>query len=154
MTGTPLRITSQDNAHFKALLKLQQSSRERRKSGRSVLDGVHLVSAYFQYAGAPEEIVVAEFALDNVEIANLLSRYDVEPLVLADGLFRALSSVSSPTGIIAVVKTPRVPARSQAPGPCVMLEDIQDPGNLGSIFRSAAAAGVDEVYLSNACVQA
>lgn len=154
MTSGAHRITSQDNAHFKALLRLQQSSRERRKKGWSLLDGAHLVGAYLLHAGMPEQIVVAESALKNAEIASLLSRCSVAPLMLSDALFRALSSVSSPTGIMAVVNTPRAPAVPVKPGSCVMLEDIQDPGNLGSIFRSAAAAGVEEVYLSNACVQA
>ncbi len=154
MTSGAPRITSPDNPRFKGLLKLQQSSRERRKAGRSLLDGVHLVAAYLQHVGAPEEIVVAESAPRRAEIASLLSDCGVEPLVVADGLFRTLSSVSTPTGIIAVVKTPRAPGLPPAPGPCIMLEDIQDPGNLGSILRSSAAAGVEEVYLSDACVQA
>jgi TrmH family RNA methyltransferase len=148
------RITSHDNARFKALLRLQQSSRERRKAGRSLLDGVHLVSAYVEHAGTPVEIVVSEFAVQDAEIAALLTRAGISPLVLADGLFRELSSVATPTGIIAVVETPRAPVVPASPGPCVMLEDIQDPGNLGSILRSAAAAGVEEVYLSRASVQA
>jgi TrmH family RNA methyltransferase len=42
------RIASRDNAHYKALLKLSQSSRERRKSGRVLLDGMHLIEAYEQ----------------------------------------------------------------------------------------------------------
>jgi TrmH family RNA methyltransferase len=154
MTSGARRISSEDNARFKELLKLQQSSRERRKAGRSLLDGVHLVSAYLQLAGIPDEIVVSESGREDAEIAALLSACSVEPLMLADGLFRTLSSVAKPTGIIAVVKTPRAPSLPAVPGPCVMLEDVQDPGNLGSILRSAAAAGVTEVYLSIACVQA
>jgi TrmH family RNA methyltransferase len=55
---------------------------------------------------------------------------------------------------MAVVDTPRPAALPENPGPCVMLEDIQDPGNLGSILRSAAAAGVQEIYLSRHCVHA
>jgi len=148
------KITSPDNPHFRALVKLQHSSRERRKAGRSLLDGVHLVGAFLQHGGAPREIVVSESGSSEPEIASLLARSAMEPLVLADGLFRELSSVTTPTGIIAVVETPRAPALPADPGPCVMLEDLQDPGNLGSILRSTAAAGVQEVYLSRACVHA
>jgi TrmH family RNA methyltransferase len=148
-------ITSADNPQFKALLKLHQSSRERRKAGLSLLDGVHLVAAYLEHVGAPEQVAVSRSALDAPEIAALLaSKLVPEPLVLGDGLMRELSSVSTPTGLIAAVRTPRAQNVPEKPGTCVMLEDIQDPGNLGSILRSAAAAGVEEVYLSPHCVQA
>ena len=148
-------ITSADNPQFRALLKLHQSSRERRKAGLSLLDGVHLVAAYVEHAGAPDQVAVGRSALENPEIAALLRSKDFpEPVVLGDGLMRELSSVATPTGIIAAVKTPRPLERPARPGPCVVLEDIQDPGNLGSILRSAAASGVEEIYLSPHCVQA
>jgi RNA methyltransferase, TrmH family len=154
MTRTAQPITSPDNPRFRALLKLQQSSRERRKAGRSLLDGVHLAVAYLRHIGVPDEIVVSASGLGNSEIAGLLREARLTPLVLSDGLFRELSSVTTPTGIIAIVQTPQPTAPPELPGPCVMLEDIQDPGNLGSILRSAAAAGVAEVYLSPKSVHA
>jgi TrmH family RNA methyltransferase len=148
-------ITSADNPQFKALLKLHQSSRERRKAGLSLLDGVHLVGAYLEHVGAPEQVAISRSALEDAEIAALLrSPLVPDPLVLGEGLMRELSSVSTPTGLIAAVKTPQALELPESPGACVMLEDIQDPGNLGSILRSAAAAGIDEVYLSRHCVQA
>ena len=51
-------ITSADNPRFRALLKLAQSSRERRDAGLSLLDGIHLVAAYAEHVGAPHEIVL------------------------------------------------------------------------------------------------
>jgi TrmH family RNA methyltransferase len=154
MTRPSQSITSSDNPRFRALLKLQQSSRERRKAGRSLLDGIHLAAAYLQHVGMPEEIVVSVSGLENAEIAALLARVEMQPLLLSDSLFRELSPVTTPTGIIAVVQTPRPAAPPKIPGTCVMLEDIQDPGNLGSILRSAAAAGIEEVYLSPKSVHA
>ena len=149
------QITSADNARFRALLKLHQSSRERRKAGLSLLDGVHLVAAHLEHLGAPQEIVVSRSHLADHEIANLLQRPQMpEPIVLSEALFRLLSSVATPTGVIAVVKTPRQPVFPSVPETCLMLEDVQDPGNVGSILRSAAAAGFAEVYLSRTCAQA
>jgi TrmH family RNA methyltransferase len=148
-------ITSAENPRFRALLKLHESSRERRKAGLSLLDGVHLVSAYLEHIGAPEELVVSTSHVNDPEVVSIVEHAAVpEAIVLSDALFRQLSSVATPTGVIAAVKTPRSHAIPASPGPCVMLEDIQDPGNLGSILRSAAAAGIEEVYLSRQCVQA
>lgn len=146
------QVTSAENPRFKALLKLMQSSRERSKLGKSLLDGVHLVAAYRDHIGLPEQLVVSKSGLHNTEINNIINELvTIPPLVLSDELFHRLSSVSSPTGVIAVVKTPRLAPVQDDPGPCVMLEGMQDPGNLGSILRSVAAAGITGVFLSRDC---
>lgn len=148
-------IRSADNQRFKALLKLVQSSRERRRAGLSVLDGLHLVAAYRDHVGNPEEVVVSVTGRDDAEIRAFIARLSpLEPLVLADALFARLSSVVTPTGIIGVVRTPRPDPALPRTGPCLMIEDLQDPGNLGSILRSAAAAAIPHVLLSKDSVQA
>jgi TrmH family RNA methyltransferase len=148
-------ITSADNPRFRALLKLAQSSRERRDAGLSLLDGIHLVAAYAEHVGTPAEIVLSRDGVENAEVAQLLARLKIDnALLLSDVLFRQLSSVATPTGIIAVVPTPRVAAPQVLQGASVWLEDIQDPGNVGSILRSAAAAGIATVCLSRHSVHA
>ena len=150
-------IRSASNPRFRALLGLVQSSRERRRAGLSVLDGAHLVAVYQSRCGAPVEIVVSESGRANAEIAALLRAGPGQaPTLIADALFARLSSVVTPTGILALIRTPR-PGPDTAPprrGACLMLEDLQDPGNLGSILRSAAAAGLDNVMLSKNSVHA
>jgi RNA methyltransferase, TrmH family len=149
------QIASAENAQFKSLLKLAHSSRARREQGCSLLDGIHLVAAYQHHVGSPEQIVVSRSGLDNPEIQNLLKALAPrEPMVLSDALFKQLSTVETPTGVLAAVATPRPRAAPANIDACVMLEDIQDPGNLGSILRSAAAAGVRHVFLSVHCVHA
>ena len=120
--------------------------------GLSFLDGIHLVSAYVQHIGSPRAVFVDRSHASDVEVSNLLEQSD-DAFLLPDSLFAKLSSVATPTGIVALVETPRphVPAD---PGACILLEDLQDPGNVGSILRSAAAADVQEVYLSQECVDA
>jgi TrmH family RNA methyltransferase len=149
------RIDSSANPRYKALRRLVESSRERARSGRSILDGAHLVAAYLDHAGQPEEVAVSQAGSQVPEIRALLARMPhANALVLADAPFAALSPVVTPTGILAVVKTPRPELRAAEMDACVMLEALQDPGNLGSILRSCAAAGVGHVLLSRGSVHA
>ena len=165
-------ITSRDNPTFKELVKLQESSRQRRTAGLTLLDGIHLVEAYFAL-GEPEKLVVSETGRENPEIRFLLEKVtkvtqvtkggganrEAIAIVLPDPLFREVSTVKTATGLMAVVPIPSPEAipmqkRGQAESFRVLLEAIQDPGNIGSILRSAAAAGASDVYLSNGCADA
>ena len=144
-------ISSRDNAAFKALSKLATSSAERRRKGLSLIEGEHLLHAYLDAGMEPESIVVNAAALDDRAVGRLLERSPARVTVLADALFDSLSAVESPTGVIAVVKTPgskKVPATAPL---VLLLEDIQDPGNVGTLLRSAAAAGAGHVLLSERC---
>ena len=87
-------------------------------------------------------------ALGNPEIDRLLinATVDIAIAVLSRRAVRQLSSVATPTGIIAAVRTPRIRRVPPTPEPVVLLEDIQDPGNLGSILRSTAAAGISRYF--------
>lgn len=149
------QISSAANPRYKSLRKLVQSSQERRRTGLSVLDGVHLAAAYRERVGTPRSIAVSRAGLANPEVQGLLEKMaGVEVIVLGDPLFGALSSVATPTGILSVVETPRPRAVPQRMDACAMLEDLQDPGNLGSILRSCAASGVGHVLLSRGSVHA
>lgn len=148
-------VTSGDNPRFKEMHRLVQSAQARKRSGLSVLDGVHLVEAYRTHHGAPRQLVVSRSGMENPEIRALVqSMSGADTLLLPDTLFRRLSSVETPTGILALVRTPRPQSPLREMGPCVMLEDIQDPGNLGSMLRTCAAAGMRQVLLSVGSVQA
>jgi len=144
-------ITSRDNAFYKDLKALATSSQARRKAGRSLLDGVHLCQSWLDLRGAPEHCVVSEAALANPEVAAVVARCETlhAPVsVLPDALFGALSQVENGVHLLFVVASP-VP--SQAPGlveSSVLLDGVQDPGNVGSILRSAAASGIKQVYCS------
>ncbi len=146
-------ITSRENPLLKSTRKLASSSKERKKSGKTLLDGIHLVAAYHQAGGLPEAIMVSASAQDHPEISDFLHKVPpVSLIVLSDELFRDISTVETPTGIVALIRIPQ-PVTEDIDC-CALLEDVQDPGNLGSILRSAAAAGIGRIYLSPGCADA
>ncbi|MFZ9642941.1 MAG: TrmH family RNA methyltransferase [Candidatus Methylopumilus sp.] len=146
-------IISRDNTLFKQLKKLAESSRERRKLGETLLDGAHLLESYQAVFGEPRLLIIAE-GESTAEVSHLIQQLaDVPTVMFPTLMFMELAPVASPTGILALVKTPSI-APPASPDFVLMLEDIQDPGNLGSMLRSAAAAGVDAVYLSEGCTEA
>jgi TrmH family RNA methyltransferase len=145
-------ISSRENALFRHAKALSHSSRERRKAGMALLEGVHLVSSYIAVHGMPQTLVVSESAQERGEIAQLLARAKAADLaVLADALFHEVSTFETPSGILALIAPPRPQAVPDDAPACLLLEDIQDPGNVGSIVRSAAASGVRHVLLSKGC---
>ncbi len=146
------RITSRTNPFYKTLLKLARSSRERKKSNLTLLDGAHLIAAYRQHIGAPQSLVVSDSGADKSEIKLLLDEArSLDVFVLSDALFAEISDVTPDVGILALIATPAPVAPKHNVDFCVLLDGIQDPGNLGSILRSAAAAGASDVVLSKQC---
>lgn len=145
-----LRLTSRNNPRLKAAIALASSARERRKSGHCVLEGEHLVEAYAERHGAPQSLVVAEAFLDRPAVAALVSRFDEQALVVSTALFAEIAVLPAEVGVLAVVPTP--PAPTGPGGPFALLvEEVQDPGNLGSMLRTAAAAGASDAWLSEGC---
>lgn len=149
------RISSRDNPFFKSLLKLSSSARERNEAGQTLLDGPHLLRAFLDTGGQPAHLLINEQAIQNLEVKTLLAECDkVHRTQFDDALFAQLTELKTPNGLLTLVDVPQPsasPAHSQF---ILLLEAIQDPGNLGSILRSAAAAGCDAVFLSKGCADA
>lgn len=144
-------ITSRDNPRYRELLSLAEDRRARKESGRTLIDGEHLLAEARQAGLMPRRLIVAEQADAAAAWRERLPHVPV--LVLPEALFKRLSPVSTPTGLLAEIDIPR--PDSTAPARHVlMLEDIQDPGNLGALVRTAAASGIEAVYLSSGCAEA
>ena len=125
-------IQSRDNAFFKSLKRLADSGRERRKTGKTLLDGVHLVKAYEAACAPVDTLIVAESALSSGEISTCLAGR--EALILTDSLMRDLGLVDTPSGLIAVAAIPKSSAAVDHEKEAVLLDGIQDPGNVGTLL--------------------
>lgn len=153
-------ITSRDHPLIKQLIKLEGSSRYRKKTGLTLLDGIHLIQIYCSVLGTTENLIVSQSYFENTENKRFLKIFFGNALptitIISNALFRAISPVKTPTGILALIATPALKKELMNGKEIfsVLLEAIQDPGNLGSILRSAAAANVRDVYLSEQCTDA
>lgn len=148
MTGTA--ISSRDNPIFKRLKKLAESTRARREARMTLLDGDHLLAAYLDAGGQPHTLVrAASFDVGRFErFAGLCPH--AKAVELPDALFSELSPVATPTGMLAEAAWLAPPVSDATPF-VIVLEDIQDPGNLGSMLRTGAAAGATLAVLSKGC---
>lgn len=145
------RIASRDNEFFRAWLDLAEKRQARRERGQTLLDGEHLVEEALRAGLAPRHLIVNEEMPGAEPWLNRLA--GVPATLLSAALFKKLSPVASPTGLLAVIDLPK-PATSADTRFAMLLEDVQDPGNLGSLLRTAAAAGVEAVHLSRGCAEA
>ena len=147
-------IESAQNPALKHLAKLLRSARTRRESGQAVLEGAHLLSAYLQAGGQVLQVYVPVSKMQQPETARLLAQLPPERVVQTAGAaLQKITSLTDAEEITALIALPPTEP-FDAEADCVVLERIQDPGNIGTILRSAAAAGVGQVVLSADCADA
>ncbi len=138
-------ITSKDNNRIKRIKKLLEKSKTRREEGCFILEGFKPVLEAVK-RGLATEIYVAESA----DVPEGITVTDT----LGDTIFNSLSDTVTPQGIMAVVRIPEfdkdeIFGRDDCKVIC--LEDVRDPGNIGTIIRTAEGAGMDAVLLSKGC---
>lgn len=146
-------ISSRDNALVKHLHALAQSARERRQRGETLLDGAHLVEAA-RAAGRPlKALVVSESGLARAEHLRLLDAVaaEVPCYRFPDPLFRHVSPVDAPSGLLATIELPAPATPAPLVDSIVVLDGVQDPGNLGAIIRTADAMGASGILLGEGC---
>ena len=143
-----MKLTSRDNPKVKRWAKLVRDAKLRKKEGRLLIEGPHLVEAAMRAGLQPHALLISERGQRDPEIASLTA--GANPLVLSERVFAGIVDADTPPGIAAEVSIPSL----QKKGNVVFLEGVQDPGNVGTIMRSAAAFGIACVVLDRGCADA
>ncbi|MGC9520569.1 MAG: TrmH family RNA methyltransferase [Anaerolineae bacterium] len=146
-----IRIESLGNDRVRRVLALQRSTRRRFRENLMVVEGQRLVDELSVSPVVAEEVfVTAEFLESGDDAHDLVEALEAQSTVIetSDEVMKAMSDTVTPQGILAVCPIPDLAANAGAAGRFVLIPDqVRDPGNLGTMLRTAWAAGATEVLL-------
>ena len=144
-------ITSRSNPQVKRLLQLQKKRKARDEENVFVVEGLRM------FVEVPKELVekvyVSESFYNKKKHECDWEEFPLE--ILSDDVFKYVSDTQTPQGVLCVVKRSRYEIESllNIVNPhFIVLDNVQDPGNLGTIVRTAEGAGVDAIFMSKDCV--
>lgn len=144
-------ITSSHNPLYKELKAIATTTKARREYGQTLLEGVHLAQSYLDKALVPELCIISEASAEQPEVMAIVARCDelkVQRLMVTNAQFKALSNVDNGLGLLLLVAIPETTMPEALNANAVLLDGVQDPGNMGAILRTSAAAGVTDIFCS------
>jgi TrmH family RNA methyltransferase len=144
-----MHISSLQNDRVKLAYSLQSRTRNRRKEDKIVLEGVRLVRDALLHGTAPAFILYDPAQLDDDFISLITTQ--AEAFTVTDEIIQHLSDTETPQGVVGVFEMPH-PQLPASPQRVLILDAVQQPGNMGTILRTAGAAGVQAVILAPRCV--
>ena len=150
-----LKITSKDNPAVRRAAKLMASARERRKTGLIICEGARLCRDASESGVEITELFCTSDALEKYSdyLTVIIEKADTVYEITGD-IAKRISDTETSQGIFIVANAPKTESdlgQLKTTGQYVLLEDLQDPSNVGAIFRTAEALGIDGVILTEGC---
>ena len=136
-------ISSVSNAKVKEIAALKMR-KYRKKSGLYIVEGVKMVREAIERGIKPKLIVVTERNSDKFTFSDRFS----DRIIVTEEVYLKMSDEVTPQGVLAILEIPKNQL-SVPNGDCLFLEGVSDPGNLGTIVRTAVAAGYGEIYAAD-----
>ena len=150
------KITSGQNPLVKKLVQLSEKQSFRNKQKMTIIEGVHLTTEWLKRFGVPDFCVISSSSKRSEEVEGIIQKCEelnTEIIELEAKIYSKISPVIEGVGILFVVKIPE----NQCVDFCedvIILDRIQDPGNFGTILRSAVGFGVKQIICSKGTVSA
>ncbi len=147
-------ISSESNGQIKELIKLQKQTRYRKKQQTFVVEGIKMVQEAAHH-GKLQKIYISEGKYQEISqaVSVLLNTYEYE--IVSDQVLKQISETVTPQGILGTATLPTYDLEDilqQEKHRFILLDDLRDPGNLGTIMRTAEGAGMSGVILSKESV--
>lgn len=141
-------ITSKDNGNIKEIKKLKEK-KYRLENKKFIIEGFRFLEEGLKSNFEIDKIVVRESSLEKFKLKFqiYLNNLDENIIVLSDNLFKSIASTENSQGVLATVKMKAYNYTVEA-GMYVLVDKVQDPGNLGTIIRTAHSAGCKGVILT------
>ena len=150
------KITSAQNPLVKKLVQLSEKQSFRNKQKMTIIEGAHLTAEWLKCFGAPDFCVISSSSKRSEEVESIIQKCEelnTETIELEAKIYSKISPVIEGVGVLFVVKIPE----NQSVDFCedaIILDRVQDPGNLGTILRSAVGFGVKQIICSKGTVSA
>ncbi|WP_374252435.1 TrmH family RNA methyltransferase [Acinetobacter brisouii] len=138
-------LASKDNAKIKHLRSLIEQNQYRKKHQQTVLEGTHLCLAWLQAHKNLVSLFTTESALEHPDLEKIQAQYQGQIFIISESLYKDLSTLGTSLACLAIIDIPKHSQTVDFKADTLILDDVQDPGNVGTLLRSAAAANVKQV---------
>lgn len=144
-------ITSATNAHIKNIISLKEKSKVRKSTGLFTVEGIKM------FGEVPRDDLKEIYVSESFEKENRDGLKGYSYNIVSDNIFKKISDTVTPQGVLAIVKQKKytvedIIAKRNKKGSCiVVLDRLQDPGNLGTIVRTGEGAGISGIIMSSDC---
>lgn len=148
-----IRIESRDNALIKRLIKLSNDRKFRRETGEMVCEGGKMLEEALSSGVAVHAVLAADDATVSVSVLRAAEETGAKLYTCPAALLEKVSNVKTPQGVVFSCSRPMISLEALRGAKRLMvLEGLQDPGNLGTIMRTADAFALDGIILCEGCV--
>lgn len=140
-----IELNSKDNSKIKHLRGLCEQANYRRKSGQTVLEGTHLIEAWLNGQHEVTGFFATQQAVNHPEAQQLLARSNQPIYIIPETVYKDVRTLGPGIDLMAVIDIPDNTVAINHHADMLVLENLQDPGNVGTLLRTAAATDIKQV---------